>query len=204
MTLYIIILTVLVSIIALNNSDINYRFRFTPYMIHTEKQWYRFFTHALVHADWMHLAINMFVLYSFGRQVEQYFAFFFGGKAAYYFVLMYVGGTVFSSVSSYIRYSNEPYYHAVGASGAVSAIVFSSIVLDPLAKLGFLFLPIPMPAFLFGIIYLIYSAYMAKKGHDNIGHDAHFWGAIFGVLFTIALQPSLAMRFISMISGNGG
>jgi membrane associated rhomboid family serine protease len=201
MTIYIIIITVAVSIFAFNNNDLHYRLRFNPYMAHTENQWYRFFTHAFVHADWMHLAINMFVLYSFGTQVEQYFGFFFGGKAVFFYLLMYAGGILFSSISTYIKYKSEPYYNAVGASGAVSAVVFSSIVLDPMAKLGFLFLPIPMPAFVFGVIYLIYSAYMSKKGNDNIGHDAHFWGALFGVFFTIALEPSLLLRFIHMVTG---
>ena len=204
MTIFIIIITVLISVIALNNSDLHYRFKFNPYMAHTENQWYRFFTHAFVHADWIHLGVNMFVLYSFGTQVEQYFSFFFGGKAVFYYLLMYVGGIVFSSISTYIKYKSEPYYNAVGASGAVSAVVFSSIIFDPTAKLGFLFLPIPMPAFVFGFIYLLYSAYMSKRGNDNIGHDAHFWGALFGVFFTIAIEPSLFLRFLQLVSGNRG
>ena len=90
--------------------------------------------------------------------------------------------------------------NAVGASGAISAIVFAAVIFNPLAPLGILFIPISIPAVLFAFLYLVYSAYMSKRGEDNIGHDAHFWGAIFGFAFTIALKPSLVAHMINEIS----
>jgi membrane associated rhomboid family serine protease len=89
----------------------------------------------------------------------------------------------------------------VGASGAVSAVVFTYILFDPLGKLTLFPIPIGIPSIIFGVLYLIYSAYMGKKNIDNIGHDAHFWGAVFGFVFTIALKPELILRLFSILSG---
>jgi membrane associated rhomboid family serine protease len=104
-----------------------------------------------------------------------------------------------SVLSSFGKHKDNLYYNAVGASGAVSAVVFASIVFNPMAPIRFIFIPIDIPAFIFGGAYLFYSWYMARKGNDSIGHDAHFWGAIFGIVFTIALKPSLAMHFVSRL-----
>jgi len=141
----------------------------------------------------------MFVLYSFGGNVETLFEYYFGVKAMLYFILLYVGGVFVSVVPSFEKNRNNPYYTAVGASGAVSAILFSSILMYPTGKIVFLLLPVPIPAFVFGILYLVYSWYMSKKGKDNIGHDVHFFGAIFGFVFTIILKPQLFIIFINQL-----
>jgi len=185
-TWIIIILTALVSIPAFSNAELFSRLRFNPYIIKETKQWYRFLSYGLLHADWTHLAMNMFVLYSFGEQVEMF--------------MLYVGAVVISVIPSFEKHKNDSWYNAVGASGAVSAVVFSSIIFLPNSKIIFLLLPFPIPSVVFGILYLIYSAYMAKKGKDNIGHDAHFWGALFGAIFTIALKPELALLFLKQLS----
>ena len=112
-----------------------------------------------------------------------------------FYLLLYVGGILFSVVFDFRKYKNNAYYSAVGASGAVSAIVFSSIIISPLDKIYMFFIPIGIPSFIFGIIYLIYSAYMAKNSKDNIGHNAHFWGAVFGIAFTLILKPNLFVNF---------
>lgn len=195
-----IIITCAVSIPAFNNRELFSRLRFNPFIIRETKQWHRFLTYGLLHADWTHLLINMFVLYTFGSIAESAMISNFETKGNLYFVILYIGGIFLSVVPSYENHKNDSWYNAVGASGAVSSVLFSSIIFNPAMKLSLFLLPIPIPAVIFGILYLVYSAYMSKKGVDNIGHDAHFWGAVFGAVFTIALKPSLFMDFIHQFS----
>ncbi|NOX46911.1 MAG: rhomboid family intramembrane serine protease [Chlorobi bacterium] len=194
-TYFIIAVSVVTSLVAFNRPDIFDKFKFNAYAINKHKEWYRFFTYGIIHADYMHLFINMFVLYSFGEIVETLFGLNFGQQATLFYILLYVGGIVFSSLWDFGKHKNDSYYNAVGASGAVSAILFSSIILYPQGRIFLFFIPIGIPAPLFGLLYLAYSAYMAKKGTDNVGHSAHFWGAIYGIAFTIALKPSLVITF---------
>ncbi len=201
LVLYIIIgITVLISILAFNRRDIFDKLRFSPYSIYHFKEGWRFFTYALLHADWVHLFINMFVLYSFGDVVIAYLGYFFGIKGVFYFILLYVGGILFSVLVDFGRQKENAYYTAVGASGAVSAIVFASIMVYPTGSVYLFLIPIPIPSAIFGILYLVYSAYMAKRGRDNIGHNAHFWGAIVGIVFMIAIRPEVAVEFIQKIA----
>lgn len=199
MILIIIAITTIISIITLYNPDLFYRLKFNPFLVLHSKQWYRFFTHAFVHVGWMHLFFNMWVLYLFGGIVLDWYCSLFGTKGYYFFVLLYVGAIMISSLPSFGKHKNDPYYSAVGASGAVSAVLFASILFYPTGKIMIFPIPIGIPAFIFGILYLIYSAYMSKRGGDNIGHDAHFWGALFGVLFTIAIEPGIALYFVEQI-----
>jgi membrane associated rhomboid family serine protease len=142
----------------------------------------------------------MFVLYSFGTIAESGMVYYFGLKGNLYFIILYVGGIFLSVVPSFEKHKNHSWYNAVGASGAVSSVLFSSIIFNPSMKLSLFLLPIPIPAVIFGILYLIFSAYMSRRASDNIGHDAHFWGAVFGAVFTIALKPSLFLDFIHQLS----
>lgn len=199
-TIIIIAITVIVSLLAFNNHEIFRRLAFNAYDIKHFKNSYRFLSYALIHADWIHLFINMMVLYSFGRIVEQYYEALFGLKGILYFILLYVGGTALSTLPSYGKHKDDYSYTAVGASGAVSAVVFTYILFDPLGKLTLFPIPIGIPSIIFGVLYLIYSAYMGKKNIDNVGHDAHFWGAIFGFVFTIVLKPDLIVRFYSILT----
>jgi membrane associated rhomboid family serine protease len=203
-TFLIIAITAVISILAFYNKELQGRLLFSPIMIAEHRQGYRFVTHAFVHADWMHLAVNMFVLLSFGSAVEGYFADFFGPKGWYFYILLYLGGILLSSTPSFAKHKSNKFYHAVGASGAVSAVVFASILISPLTGIRFIFIPFDIPAFIFGGLYLVFSAYMAKKGNDNIGHDAHFWGAVFGLVFTLILEPSLGASFIEQIAAFAG
>ena len=198
-TLFIIIITSLISILAMNNPALFDKLKFNAWDAKLPSHMYRFFTYALVHAGWVHLLINMFVLYSFGGIVEHYFAYYFPGKSTFNFLLLYIGGVIISILPAFGKHKNDVFYNAVGASGAVAAVVFSSIILFPGGKIIFMFLPVPVPSPLFGILYIAYSAYFAKHGKDNIGHDAHLWGAIFGLVFTIALKPALAGMFLDQI-----
>lgn len=199
MTLYILIITVTASIIAFYNRELMSRLIFNPYMIGVRKEWWRFVTCGFIHADWLHLGINMLVFFSFGKVVEMYYAAAFGEKATFYFLLLYLGGIVISITPSYKKHLNNPGYNALGASGAVAAILFTAILFDPLRPI-YLYAIIKVPGILLGVAYLFYSYYMDKRGNDHINHDAHFWGAVFGVVFTVALKPSLLLHFIDNLT----
>ncbi len=194
-SILILLITCAVSLVAFGNQMLLLKLRFNAYEIHKHKQVYRFLTYSLVHADTLHLFVNMYVLYSFGPWVEFFYKQFFLEKGNLFFVLLYLGAVFTSVIPAYEKHKNQIYYNAVGASGAISAIVFASILFDPLAPMGLLFLPFHFPAVVFGLAYLVYSYYMAKKGNDNIGHDAHFFGALFGIMFTILLNKNIALNF---------
>lgn len=200
-TYFILGLTAIISILAFNNRALFDKLLFDPYRINHMRQYHRFLSHGFVHADWMHLIINMFVLLSFGQVVEAYYKFLFGiGKGGYFFVLLYIGALLISATPSFGKHRNDAWYTAVGASGAVSAVVFTSIMISPLSGIRFIFIPFDIPAFIFGILYLIYSAYMSRRASDNIGHDAHFYGALFGVVYTILIKPAILAGFINQIN----
>ncbi|OFY87360.1 MAG: hypothetical protein A3F72_03935 [Bacteroidetes bacterium RIFCSPLOWO2_12_FULL_35_15] len=203
-TLIIIAITVFISITTMENDTLKNKLMFNAYMIHNRKEWYRFFSSGLIHADFMHLAFNMFSLYMFGKGVETMYGQeeVFGAKGPLFFILLYVGGLALSSLYSYEKNKDNIYYNALGASGAVSSVVFAFIILDPMNPLSFMFLPFfDIPAYLFGGIFLAVEYYLGKRGQSNIGHDAHFWGAIYGVAFTLILKPSLFTYFIDQVFG---
>lgn len=194
-TLIILVACVLASVSAFNNRDIFFKLDFQPYMIDQRKQWYRFISHAFIHADWGHLVINMFVLYQFGKFVEGAFAALFPDKWVLYFLMLYVGGILFSTIPGYARNRMNYAYHGVGASGAVSAIVYAFILIDPMAPLGIILIPIHIPAWIFGLLYLGLEYYLDKNSKSHIAHSAHYFGAVFGLVFTFILEPALLLRF---------
>jgi membrane associated rhomboid family serine protease len=180
-TFTILIACVAFSMYAFSNRAIMDKYMFNAYAIKHFGQRYRFLSHAFIHADYGHLIVNMYVLYSFGSLMEvQVFPKLFGKWGTLYYIIMYTFGIYASSLTDYIRHQNNQHYNAVGASGAVSALVFSFILIAPVSTLGIFF---PMPAWLFGILYLGYSFYMDRRNRDNIAHGAHAWGAVFGILF---------------------
>lgn len=195
----IIILTVILSIVCFKDRGLFYKLSFNPYSVSHHNESFRIITHGFIHADWIHLFINMYVLFSFGNNVENAYLFIFGIKGYLYLAILYLGALLFSVIPSWSKHKDNVSYNSVGASGAVSAIVFASIILYPDSKMMLLILPFPMPAWIFGILYLVFEAYMAKRGQTNIGHDAHFAGAIFGALLTIVLKPELGLRFLDKI-----
>ena len=200
LTYLIIGLTCLISISALQNRTLFSKLLFNPGIIQSNKEWYRFITHAVLHADFIHLGMNMYVLYMFGGMVENIFISEFDTiKGESYFFLLYFISIIASSIPSYEKRKTDFHYNAVGASGAVSAIVFSAILLNPWMNLSLMFLPIPIPAPIFGVLYLFYCRYMEKRGGDNIAHDAHYWGSVFGALFTAIILPSTIPQLIEAI-----
>lgn len=199
MTIFIIILTAAISIMAFNNRNLMDKCLFNPYQVVHRKEYYRLITHAFLHADWTHLIVNMIVLYSFGRGSEYYFGIFFGDKKYLFFPLLYVGGTLIATLYALAKNRDNPSYNAVGASGAVSAVVFACIFFAPLNKI-LLFGLVPMPGILYGFLYLGYSWYMSKRGGgDNIAHDAHFWGAVFGFIFPLIVDYRLIYVFLEQV-----
>jgi membrane associated rhomboid family serine protease len=185
-TLIIIALTAIISFSALSNQKVTNDLIFYPPAVTNQNQWYRFFSCALIHADIPHLLFNMWGLYIFGENLENAFAFIFPGKGGLLFVALYLFSQFFCLVPTYLKNKDNHYYRSLGASGAVSGVVFASIILFPTAKLGLLFIPIGIPGFIFGLLYLAISYGMAKKGTDNINHEAHFFGALAGAGFVIA------------------
>jgi membrane associated rhomboid family serine protease len=194
-TIYIIAATVLVSIACFNNGGLFRRLAFSPYQVARRGEWYRLLTHGFVHADWMHLFVNMFTFYSFGRYIEFAFAGLGAGPGS--FLVLYFGGMVISSLHD-LKRRNDHRYLSVGASGAVSAVLFAAIFLQPWNKI-YLFAAVPIPGILFGALYLFYCQYMARRGGDNINHYAHFYGAIYGFLFPAFLEPSSIPYFFETL-----
>lgn len=197
-TLYLLIATAILSMLCFQNDELRDRFMFNPYRIHEQRQWYRFISSGFIHADWMHLLVNMFVLYMFGNVVEQYFSNVFEERGGFDFLLLYFGGMAVSTIRTYHKHKFDPGYRALGASGAVSAVVFSYIVFNPLEKLC-LYGILCLPGIIFGVGYLIYCYYAGKKGIGYVNHDAHLWGALFGFFFTIMLKPYLAIYFLKQL-----
>lgn len=199
LNIFIVAATVIVSLMAFNNSAMLERLKFNAYLIKHQKQSWRFFSYALVHAGFLHLFVNMWVLYSFGGIVEENLMHLYGIRGILSYALLYIGGVIFSTVFDFGKHKDDPYYSAVGASGAVSAVVFSSILFYPGGGIYIFPIPFALPSWLFGILYLVYSAYMGKKENDNIGHNAHFWGAIFGIVFTVIMVPGVLKNFIDQL-----
>lgn len=198
MTLIIIAITVIASLLAFSNEDLMRKWIFNPYTIHKNKQWWRFFTSGFIHADFMHLGLNMLVLFSFGLAVENYFEDVFENNSGYYYIILYLGGMLISSAPTYQKNKHNYLYNSLGASGAVSAILFAAIMLNPWNKV-YLMGIIGLPGIVFGPLYLLLEYQLSKKGGDNINHDAHFWGAVFGFFFPIMLKPQLALDFVNTL-----
>ena len=191
--LAIIIFTSIVSLIGFRNSDIFNKLKFNAYYVSKKKEWYRVFTHAFLHADWIHLIVNMLVLIIFGVKLEQIFISLGYGKITLY--ALYFIAIIVSSIHDLLKYKNNEFYNAIGASGAVAAVLFSYIFFSP-KELIYIYGAIPIPAYLFAIGYIAYSFYMGKNSKSNIGHFAHLYGAIFGFVFPILLNPALLDQFM--------
>ena len=202
-TIMLVVIISMTSILGFNNREVIRQFQFNAFQVYHKRQYYRMVTHALVHANWEHLLVNMIVLWSFGSVVEHYFEINFGGNSPWYYLTLFVGSIVLSSVWSLIKQRNNFYYNAIGASGAVSAILFAEIFFNPWEPIYF-FGVLPIPGIIFGILYLYYSFYMSRRKLDNIGHDAHFLGAVIGFCAPILMRPTLFWDFINLLFNPSG
>lgn len=208
-TYLILVMTCITSYKVMEDPYEKEKFMFVPYAIQKDKnEWYRFFSHGLVHGSWMHLGLNMFVLHMFGPQVEFIFKLQFGAAIGpLLYIALYGSALATSSIYSFFKHRNDRYYRALGASGAISAVVFSAMLMNPFMEMGLILISditgIWFAAFFFGILYLLYSAYKSKQGNDNIGHDAHYWGAVWGLTFTAIVMPFLLSNFVDrIVTGN--
>ena len=199
-TFAIILITCIVSIISFNNSNVKKELILSPYKVLNEKKVWLLITHTFIHADYLHLFFNMYVLYMFGPYLELYFEY--NASLGFIsYILFYILSAIFATIPALYKNGNNPNYLSLGASGAVSAVVFAYIVLNPLRELGIILLPgIWIPGFIFGILYLVAENYMSKKKYSNIAHDAHISGSLFGVFFILFFDLKNASNFIETIS----
>ena len=204
-TLIITAATVIVSVIGFSNQKVVDDLIFTPPAITNRNQWYRFLSCALVHADVPHLAFNMIAFYSFGEAVENTFTDLFGGYGTALYIALYVISQFLCLVPTFIKNKDNYYYRSLGASGAVSAVIFAGILLFPLTKIYLFFIPIGIPGFIFGFIYLGVSAYLERKGGSNVNHSAHLFGALAGIIllltFGFAYGYDIVGNFTEQIRG---
>ncbi len=182
LTYVLLAITIGISLLAFQNYELKSKLLFNPYSVKHKGEWYRFVSHGFIHGDQNHLFINMFVLWQFGGFIESKFAEIFGAASGGIYILFYIAAIIVSCISTYFKSNNNPGYNSLGASGATSAIVFAFIIFDPWSW----FIFPPLPAIILAFAYLFYSSYMDKRKSDNIGHNAHFWGAIFGFVFVMA------------------
>jgi len=195
-TIAIMVITVVTSYLAFKNPQLMSKMIMHPATVARNNEFFRFISSGFIHADWMHLGINMYVLYIFGQEVEQEYALRFGKMGLPYFILMYFAAMFVSSIPSYLKHRGNEGYRSLGASGATSGVVFAFILFYPMRKLMLIIPPIPMPAIVLGVGYLAYSFWASRRNKGNINHDAHAYGAIVGFLFTLALEPSLLSNFL--------
>jgi membrane associated rhomboid family serine protease len=199
LTFIFIGITVALSIYAWNNQSIMNKWIMNPYSVQKYQEYYRFLTSGFLHADYGHLFFNMLSLYFFGQNVEYYFSALYGETTGgLLYAALYLVGIIVANVPSYADHKNDSGYNALGASGGVSAVIFSAILFAPTSSMYVYF--IKMPAFVFAILYTAYSIYMSKRNLDNIGHSAHLYGAAFGVAFTLILKPDLFSSCIAQIT----
>lgn len=200
-TLIIVIITSIISYQAFNNGNLRNNLIHHPYTEAKDKEWFRMLTSGFIHNDMMHLLINMYVLYTFGEIVERAFGELYGSFGRIVYILFYLICIVVASLPSFLKHKNNPSYKALGASGAVSGVLLIFVLLYPMEKLTFIFFPfLPIPAFVIGIGYLVYSTWASKKKMDNVGHDAHLFGGLFGILFIAITAPSVLSSFVRQLT----
>lgn len=202
LSIIIILITVVISLMAFRDKGLMNKLIHNPYSVNNRKEYYRILTCGFIHADYMHLLLNMYAFYLFGGAVESYFEYLFGGNAKLYFIMLYILGIIVSNIPDVIKYKNMAFYNSLGASGGVSSIVFASIILSPMTKLMMFPIPIPMPAYIFALIYVAYSVYMDRRQGDNVNHMAHLWGGLWGVVFMLVVYPDSIKGFFNQIIGS--
>ncbi|EJF09668.1 MULTISPECIES: rhomboid family intramembrane serine protease [Pontibacter] len=199
-TVILIIITVGISWYAWKNHELMQNWIFHPYSVARDNSWHRFLTSGFLHADYTHLFFNMFTLFFFGNAVEMTFSAIFGDVTGILiYMLIYLGGIIVSDIPTFLKHRDDPSYRALGASGGVASVVFSSILFYPTQDIC-LYAILCIPGFILGILYLMYSYFQGKRMGDNINHDAHFYGAVYGMVISLALVPKAGPLFIEQIS----
>ncbi|SFM99507.1 Rhomboid family protein [Chitinophaga sp. YR627] len=196
LSISIIVITCIISFTSFENERRKDDLIMWPYLVKEKKQFYRFITSGLIHENFMHLGFNMFTLYFFGSFIERMFEQIFHSKI--YYLLFYVLALVLSDIPTYLKHKDNPDYRTLGASGAVSAVVFAAILFNPWATI-YVFV-IPMPSIVYGVVYLGYTIYMSRQEGTGINHDAHLWGAVFGILFPLIFEPRIGQLFLYQLT----
>jgi len=196
----LIIINVLASMYAWRNREIYYKWMMNPYKTLRNKEYFRFITSGFIHVDTTHLLFNMLTLYFFGDFVESIIMsiYGYGASGRIIFVGFYLLGIFISELPTFIKYKDQPQYNSLGASGAVSAVIFCYILYYPLQNL-YIFGILPIPGFVLGILYILYSIQMGKRKMDNINHDAHLYGALYGIIFSVVSDPQVIYKFVTQI-----
>jgi membrane associated rhomboid family serine protease len=189
----------IISVWAFNRKDIFNKFLYSPYLVWRNKEWYRLLSAAFLHANWVHLLINLFVLWEFGSFLEQAYQPVFGsGGSKVFLAFLFLGGVIVANLPALYKRKNDMYFRSIGASGGVSAVLFSYILINPWSKL-YLYFVLPLYSIVVGILFLVYSWWASKNKQDHIDHQAHFWGSIFGIIFTILVYPESLTIFWNQI-----
>jgi len=197
---YIIIgFTVAISLYAFRDQTVMRRLILNPYVVAHRGEYFRFVSSGFIHKDHMHLLFNMLSMYFFGGVVEHQFNLIFGSRSDLYFILLYVLGIIVSDFPSFLKHKNNPGYNSLGASGGVAAVIFAFIILRPLDDICLYFF-LCIDGFILVALYLIFSYYQGRKAKDNINHDAHLFGALFGLLFITVLHPQAIPEFFEQVS----
>ena len=195
----LIALNVLFSWQAFEKHELREKMLFIPYNVKHLNERYRLFSHSWIHADWQHLLFNMMSLYFLGQILSKQWNEIYGPeKGISLFILLYLIGGVAATIIPYLRNQDNSSYRSLGASGAVSAVIFAAILWNPTMKLMLIFIPIPIPAYLFGPIYLLIEYYAMRKVKSGIAHDAHIGGALFGILFVLLLNFEKGKSFLHL------
>jgi membrane associated rhomboid family serine protease len=190
---FIFAITIATTLWAFYNDNVYGNMILHPYSVARGVRVYTVITSGMIHADWMHLFFNMLSYYFFAFTLESQLG-------HWQFALLYTLSLILSDLPTVYKHRNDDWYHSLGASGAVSAVIFGAILFNPLGTMSLMLLPIGIPAVLFGVLYLIYCSYASKRGGDNINHDAHMFGALSGLLITIALDPHIVHTFLTEVS----
>lgn len=198
-TLFLIAVTCVVSLIAFKNAALAGRLILWPPAIDRHKQYDRLVTYGFLHADFFHLLFNMVTLFFFGRIMEDVMVQISGSRFTY--IAFYLAALVVSVLPTYLKHQKDPNYSCLGASGAVSAVLFAFVLINPWARI--LVFVIPMPAIMFAVLYIGYSIWMDRRGGDNVNHGAHLAGAAFGILFMVAMEPRVIGHFLEQLSRPG-
>jgi membrane associated rhomboid family serine protease len=200
--LILIVITVIVSMSAFNDNQLKDKLLYSPYSCKHDSDYFSMFGHMFIHSDTMHLLFNMMSLFFLGSVLEDELMFTYGNvRGEAHFLVIYIVGGLFATLIPYIRHQDNPSYRSLGASGAVSAVIFAAILWNPQMELMIMFLPIPIPAYIFGPLYIAFEYWADRRGGTGIAHDAHIGGAIFGVLYVLIINIDKGKEFLSALFG---
>lgn len=190
----------LVTYIAWQRPALHSKLMLNPHLTYHRKEYYRLLTSGFVHNNSIHLFLNLLTLYFFGQAIEQIFGYAFNGAGILLYLVFFISAVVVANIPTLLRHKDNPNYNSLGASGGVSALVLAFVLFDPLRDLC-LYGILCLPGYILGALFIAYSVIMSRRNVDNINHDAHLFGALYGVIFTLLLRPQTLRTFIEAIFG---